>query len=215
MEISIVITCHNYAQYLGRSIRSAINQTFPRNQYEILVIDDASTDETKDVMDSYSGYIRPIHLKKNAGLSVARNTGIKMSIGKYVVVVDADDYIGENLLLIESLFLSDHKEWDAVSCDYDLIDDAGNVFDRKSGKEEPIACGILFKKDKLFDIGLYNPKYKAMEEVELRQRFEEKHRIENVNLSLYRYRKHDNNLTNNQQLMDHYSTLLKKDNSGL
>ncbi len=148
MEISIVITCHNYARYLGRAIRSAINQNFSRRKYEILVVNDASTDETKDVMDSFMGYIRPIHLDKNIGLSEARNIGIKRAIGKYVVNVDADDYISKNLLLIESAFLEQHVEWDAVSCDYDLIDNNGNVLETKNGKDEPIACGIMFNKDK-------------------------------------------------------------------
>ena len=212
MEISIVITCHNYARYLARGIRSAINQNFPRKKYEILVINDCSTDETKDVMDSFMGYIRPIHLDENIGLSEARNIGIKRAIGKYVVNIDADDYISENLLLIESAFLEQHKEWDAVSCDYDLIDDGGNVLEVKSGKEEPIACGIMFNKDKLFDIGLYDPEFKAMEEKEQRQRFESKYRIENIGLSLYRYRKHGNNLTNNTKKVEHYSKLLEDKN---
>ena len=214
MEISIVITCHNYARYLARAIRSAINQNYSRKKYEILVVNDASTDETMDVMNSFMGYIRPVHLDKNIGLSEARNIGIKRALGKYVVNVDADDYIGESLLLIESAFMEQHADWDAVSCDYDLIDDEGNVLETKSGKEETIACGIMFKKDMLFDIGLYDPRFKAMEEKELRQRFESKYKIENINLSLYRYRRHDNNLTNDAKAVEHYSKLLKdkKDN---
>lgn len=210
MEISIVITCHNYARYLGRAVRSAINQNFPKNNYEILVVNDGSTDETQQVMDSYMGYIRPIHLEKNLGLSEARNIGIKRSIGQYVVHIDADDFISENMILIESLFLKRHKDWDAVSCDYDLIDDDENILETKSGEKDPIACGILFRKDRLFDIGLYDPEFKAMEDVELRQRFEEKYKIGNINLSLYRYRKHDKNLTNNKQLMANYSNMLTK-----
>jgi len=210
MDISIVITCHNYARYLGRAIRSAINQNYSRKKYEILVVNDGSTDETRDVMNSFMGYIRPIHIDKNIGLSEARNIGIKRAIGKYVVNVDADDYIGESLLLIESAFLEQHRDWDAVSCNYDLIDDLGMVLDTKCGEKEPIACGIMFKKDLLFEIGLYDPKFKAMEERELRQRFENKYKIENINLSLYRYRRHENNLTNNTKTLKHYSKLLQE-----
>ena len=210
MENSIVITCHNYARYLGRAIRSAINQNFPKNNYEILVVNDASTDETREVMDSYMGYIRPINLESNVGLSEARNIGIKRSVGKYIVYVDADDYISENLILVETLYLKQHNDWDAVSCDYDVIDEEENIIEMKSGKKEPIACGILFRKDKLFDIGLYNPEFKAMEDVELRGRFEAKYKIENISLSLYRYRKHENNLTNNKKMMKYYGNLLNE-----
>lgn len=210
MEISIVITCYNYARYLGRAIRSAINQNYPRNKFEILVVNDGSTDETKEVIDSFTGYVRPLHLEKNQGLPKARNIGIKRAIGKYVVLVDADDYISEHLILIGSLFVERHKDWDAASCDYDLIDEEENILETKSGEKDPIACGILFRKDRLFNIGLYDPEFKAMEDVELRQRFEEKFKIGNINLSLYRYRKHDKNLTSNEQLMVHYSNKLAK-----
>lgn len=213
MEISIVITCHNYARYLGRAIRSSINQSYPKNKYEILVINDASTDETKNIMDSFLGYIRPIHLENNVGLAEARNIGIKRAIGQHVVYVDADDYIGENLILIESLFLREHKDWDAVSCNYDVIDNQGNVLEIKNGKEEPIACGIMFRNDRLFEIGLYDPSFKIMEEKELRQRFEKKYKIGHVNLSLYRYRKHGQNLTNNKQAVEYYTNLLNKKNN--
>ena len=208
MEASIVITCHDYDKYLGRAIRSAINQNFPRSEFETLVVNDSSPDETKEIMDSFMGYIRPIHLKENIGLAAARNLGIKRALGKYVVYVDADDYISQNLILIESSYLNEHKDWDAVSCNYDLIDSDGNILKTKNGKDEPIACGIMFRKDRLFDIGLYNPEFRAMEEEELRRRFESKYRIENIELSLYRYRRHEANLTNNKKKMAYYSELL-------
>lgn len=211
MDFSIVITCHNYARYLGRAIRSALNQNYHSKKYEVIVINDASTDETREVMDSYIGYIRPIHLEENMGLSVARNIGIKRAIGKYVVHVDADDYISENLILVESLFLAQNKDWGAISCDYDIIDDTGDVISMEDGIKNPIACGIMFRKDFLFDAGLYNPEYMAMEEVELRKRFENKYKIGHVNLSLYRYRKHGNNLTSNKELMRFYKKKLKSE----
>jgi len=208
MEISIVITCYNYARYLGRAIRSAVNQSYQKNKFEILVVNDASTDETKEVMDSFVGYIRPIHLKENVGLSEARNIGIKRSIGRYVMHLDADDYISEHILLIEQLFLMNHADWDAVSCDYDIIDDQGNVIETKNGEECPIACGIMFVKDSLFDIGLYNPQFRAMEEQELRRRFELKYKIGHASLSLYRYRRHENNLTNDKEIIQHFTKML-------
>lgn len=212
MEVSIIITCHNYDKYLGRAIRSAINQNFPKEVFEIVVVNDGSPDETKAIMDTFIGYIRPIHLEENMGLSSARNIGIRRSLGKYIVCVDADDYISQNLIFIESLYLNEHKDWDAVSCNYELVDDDGNFLEMRDGKKYPIACGIMFRKDCLFDIGLYNPDFKAMEEVELRQRFEDKYRIENIDLSLYRYRRHKNNLTNDKRKINYYSNKLNNKN---
>ena len=57
-------------------------------------------------MSSFAGFIKQIHLEKNLGLSSARNEGIKQAIGRYVINLDADDYVDDNLLLVESIFLT-------------------------------------------------------------------------------------------------------------
>ncbi len=102
MQVSVIITCHNYARYLSRAIRSAINQTIDEKDYEIIVVDDASTDETQSVMKTYSGKIKPLILKKNVGLAAARNEGLKSALGRFVLNLDADDYMDENLLCYDN-----------------------------------------------------------------------------------------------------------------
>ncbi len=209
MQVSVIITCHNYARYLSRAIRSAINQTLDRNDYEIIVVNDASTDETEKVMKTYSGRIKPLTLKKNAGLAAARNEGIKSALGRFVVNLDADDYVDENLLQVEMLFLNSNHTWDAVSCDYYLVDENEKHIGRISGSEKPIACGVMFRTDLLFGIGLYDENFKMREEEDLRIRFAKKHNIKNIELPLYRYRKHDNNMTNNKKDMAKYKKILR------
>ena len=214
MKISVIITCHNYAKYLSRAIRSAIDQTLDKRNYEIIVIDDASTDETKEVMNSYEGFIRPIFLKENVGLAQARNIGIRAALGRYVINLDADDYFDEKILYIESLFLGHNPEWGAVSCDYIIVDDKEKHIKRVSGKEHPIACGIMLRKDLLYDIGLYDSKFKVREEEELRKRFEKKYTIINLDIPLYRYRRHRKNLTKNKKEMEKYKKKLIKKHYG-
>ncbi len=209
MQVSVIITCHNYARYLSRAIRSVINQTLDRDDYEIIVVNDASTDETEKVMKTYSGRIKPLTLTKNAGLAAARNEGIKSALGRYVVNLDADDYVDENLLLVEMLFLNFNSTWDAVSCDYYLVDENEKHIGRISGSEKPIACGVMFRTDLLFGIGLYDENFKMREDEDLRLRFEKNHNIKNLELPLYRYRKHDNNMTNNKEGMAKYKKILK------
>jgi len=213
LQISVIITCHNYARYLSRAIRSAVNQSIGKNEYEIIVVDDASSDETQNVMMSYSGLIKPLTFKDNIGLAAARNEGIKKALGRYVVNLDADDYMDENLLLFESMFLNFNAEWDAVSCDYFLIDEDENHIGRVSGAEKPIACGVMFRTDRLFEIGLYDENFKMREEEELRIRFEKDHLIKNIEIPLYRYRKHEFNMTNNTDEMEKYGKFLKKKHS--
>ncbi len=209
MQVSVIITCHNYARYLSRAIRSAVNQAISKEEFEIIVVDDASTDETRKVMNTYSGRIKPLILKKNVGLAAARNEGIKAALGRFVVNLDADDYIDENLLLVEMMFLNANPSWDAVSCDYYLVDENEKHIGRISGSEKPIACGVMFRTDLLLRIGLYDENFKMREEEDLRIRFEKDHNIKNIELPLYRYRKHDNNMTNNKDGMAKYKKILK------
>lgn len=209
MQVSVIITCHNYGRYLARAIRSAVNQSVPKTEYEVIVIDDGSSDETPKVMQAFSGLIKPLMLKKNMGLAVARNTGIKMALGRYVVNLDADDYMDENLILVETMFLNANPSWDAVSCDYIVVDDDENHIERLNGDDNPIACGVMFRTDRLYAVGLYDEKFKMREEEDLRIRFQKDHTIRNIEIPLYRYRKHGNNMTRNKKAMRQYGKILK------
>jgi glycosyltransferase involved in cell wall biosynthesis len=207
--VSIIITTYNYAKYIERAIRSCIDQRLAKDEYEIIVVNDASTDRTKDILENYTDIVRIFNLKKNVGLAAARNFGVKKARGQYIIFLDADDYIHKDLLLVQKLFLSENNNIDAVSVDYYLVDEKGNHFKHVSASKKPIACGIMFRKDYLFDIGLYDEEFRAREEEELRKRFLKKYSIHNIIIPLYRYRMHDSNLTKNKNEMDKYAVLLK------
>jgi glycosyltransferase involved in cell wall biosynthesis len=148
------------------------------------------------------------------GLAAARNEGIKSALGRFVVNLDADDYVDENLILIELMFLNSNAGWDAVSCDYYLVDEDENHIKRISGSERPIACGVMFRTDLLLGIGLYDENFKMREEEDLRIRFERDYNIKNIELPLYRYRKHETNMTNNKKGMAKYKKILKTKHNG-
>ena len=213
MLVSIVITTFNYARYLERAIRSAMDQSLPRDSYEIIVVNDASTDETADILENYTGELRAVNLKTNLGLAAARNEGIRKARGQFVVFLDADDYIHRDMLKLQSIFLSENNSINAVSVDYYLVDELGNHLKHVDAAVKPIACGIMFRKDLLFDIGLYDEKFRAREEEDLRIRFLKKYSIYNIILPLYRYRKHGSNLTNNEKVMKKYMNKLSKKHS--
>ena len=102
---------------------------------------------------------------------------------------------------------------DAVACDYNLVNNKENVLSRENCIENPIACGIMFNKDQIIKIGLYDENFLLHEERDLRIRFLKKYNIHRLELPLYRYRKHENNMTNNKNDMDyHMSNLEKKHN---
>lgn len=208
--VSVIITTYNYGKYVERAIRSCIDQSLDKSAYEIIVVNDCSTDYTEKILENYKPDIRAFNLKNNIGLSAARNFGIKQARGQFVVFLDADDYIHKDLLLVEKLFLEENNKLDAVSVDYIQVDERGRHKKHLCAEKNPIACGIMFRKDLLYDIGLYDENFKAREEEELRIRFEKKYKIQNLCVPLYRYWIHDNNLTKNNMKMDFFKDKLTK-----
>ena len=206
--ISLIITAHNYAQYVERAIRSALDQSLSQSEYEILVINDASTDHTQDVLENYKEEVRVFNLEQNLGLSGARNFGIQKAKGQFIIFLDADDYIHRDLLKVQKLFLEENTKLDAVSTDYYLVNERGERIEHVCAEEKPIACGIMFRKDFLYNIGLYDEKFRAREEEDLRIRWTESYNIYNLIVPLYRYRMHDSNLTKNTSAMEEHRELL-------
>lgn len=197
--ISVIIPVFNREKYIGRCLRSLLNQSIERNLYEIIVIDDGSTDHTRKIINSFSDEVIFLSKKKNSGLSNAINLGIKKSRGKFIIRVDSDDYVNKDFLKILYLFLKDNKELDAVACDYYLVNDKEQIIKKVNCFENPIACGILFRAEQIKKIGLYKPGLLINEEIEFRKRFEKKYKITRVQLPLYRYRRHKTNLTNQRK----------------
>jgi glycosyltransferase involved in cell wall biosynthesis len=207
--VSLIITTYNYAQYVERAIRSALEQSLPVNQFEIIVVNDSSTDGTATILENYANDVRVFNLKENLGLAGARNFGIKKAKGQFILFLDADDYLHKETLRVQKLFLEENNNLDAVSVDYYLVDERGKHIEHVNANEKPIACGIMFRKDFLFNIGLYDEGFRAREEEDLRIRWTEKYNIYNIILPLYRYRMHDSNLTKNSTEMNKHQQMLQ------
>lgn len=97
-KISIIVPVYNVQQYLHQCVDSLLEQDI--KNYEIILIDDGSTDLSSEIVDEYANKdkkIKSIH-KMNGGLGSARNAGIKVSKGKYILFVDSDDYLEKNCL---------------------------------------------------------------------------------------------------------------------
>src|SRR5688500_3318505 len=88
MSVSVIIPNHNYVHYLREAIDGVINQTYP--DIEIIVVDDGSTDGSREILKSYGERIVSI-CQNNQGVSAARNNGVRSSRGQYVAFLDADD----------------------------------------------------------------------------------------------------------------------------
>ena len=211
-EISIIIPAYNAEKYIERTLRSCLSQSFADDNYEIIVIDDGSSDSTSRICSYYKEDIRYIQLDQNKGLPSAINIGIHNARSRYIVRVDADDYVHEDLLKVLYLFLSLNTSMHAVACDYFIVDETETVIERMNCAQHPIGCGIMFRKDSLIEIGLYDESFLMAEEVELRQRFEQNWQIHHVQVPLYRYLKHSANMTRNKDRYNHFINKAKHKN---
>ena len=107
IKLSIIVPVYNVEQYLHKCVDSLLAQDIPLTDYEIILVDDGSPDECPQICDEYAATydnIRVVH-RENGGLSAARNSGIEVAHGEYVMFVDSDDYIEPNVLsgLIEQV----------------------------------------------------------------------------------------------------------------
>ena len=211
MKYSIVITCYNRENFIGRAIRSAINQRgIERSSLEVIVVDDNSTDKSNFIIKDYENVIKYIRNNSNVGLPSSRNKGIKKSKGKYIFMLDSDDYLSEDTLNILGSFLDNNESWDAVSWDYFKVDKNEKFLKRFSYKKNPIACGVLYRRETIFEIGLYNEKFKILEDVEFRRRYLKKYNIGYIELPLYRYTMHEKNMTKDSSKIKIYRKKLAK-----
>jgi len=204
--VSIIITAHNYAKYLSQCIDSALNQNF--ENYEIIVVNDGSTDHTKDVLKNYesNNKIRIYHLQ-GVGLASASNFGIQKSKSKYIIRLDADDYFDENILLLESNILDKRADTGMVYPDYYLINKYGNIIEHirlpkvndeiKLFDRSPLAAGAMYRRSCYDAIGGYNEDLRYQEDYDFWLRFIEKFNVYNINLPLMYYRRHNNSMSGN------------------
>lgn len=199
--ISVIIPTYNQSQFLGRCLRSILDQIISKDEYEIIVINDGSNDQTTKVLKIYNKQISIIENKKNKGLPYSINKGIKKAKGRFVVRLDSDDYVNTNFLYILKIFLIENTTIDAVSCDYFIVNDREEIVSRKSSSKDPIGCGIMFRLEHLINLGLYDENFLVHEDKDLRLRFNEKYKVFRIPLPLYRYRKHQNNITNDEKKM--------------
>lgn len=100
MKLSIVIPLYNKELYIGRCLDSLLNQDVSSSEYEIIIINDGSTDTSGEIAQNYVDSYENIYLRnqQNVGLSATRNNGLEIAKGDYIYFLDADDYLAHNVL---------------------------------------------------------------------------------------------------------------------
>lgn len=123
MDVSIVITAYNYSSYIEECINSCIQQKKNPLKYEVIVVDDGSTDDTPELLNNIKNKLLRKYRIKNSGIEIASNFGFSKALGKYIVRVDADDKLKSNYLLMMQRNLTD--KFDFYYSDYEIINGDG------------------------------------------------------------------------------------------
>lgn len=199
MDISIIIINHNRSEYLERCLRSCVNQIVFNKRYEIIFVDDGSTDNSWEISNKFKSEIKRYKLKKNKGISYAANFAIKKSIGNYFIRVDSDDFLSKHSLQFMSEILDNNKKYAFVCSDHYRIDEFEyrEKLVRLSNSRiiKDHGAGILIRRNIFNSYNGYNIKLEEAEDYELLEKIMCDHPYFYLPIPLYRYYIHKKNIS--------------------
>lgn len=222
--ITVIIPAYNAQDFIRKSLESVFNQSY--KNLDIIVVNDGSSDKTCEIVEEYNN-VRLLH-KKNGGLCSARNFGVKNARGKYVVLLDADDYYEPDFIMMLYSHTSERVD-EIIMCDF-----------LKNGEKESnnYQYTEVEGKEKIFDLflhgGIYNRTVNKIYPIELiknvsfpegkdmlEDAYFTSHALEKCNKIIrlpyagYNYIRHDGTYTRNhlslRQLSSYHSNILEKD----
>jgi len=206
--ISVYITNRNYGEYLENAIKSVLKQSF--KNIELIIIDDASNDLSHKIIKKYENkkLCRAIYNFNKKGLIKSSNIAIKAAKGKFIIRLDADDYLEPNALSIFYNNINKDNNIAVVYSDYYLVDKKKNILSlekqmtraRSVMNDKPIlAACCLIRKTALFSVNLYDERFRKQDGYDIWYKLINNFKFKHINLPLFYYRRHENNLTSNQK----------------
>lgn len=153
MFISIIVPAFNVEPYIERCIESICHQDMSPEIYEIILVNDGSTDSTllkiKGVISKYRSHNIKLIDKPNGGLSSARNAGMQCASGDYIWFVDSDDYIAHNCLMSIYHDINNYKQLDVLAFNMEYVYDDGHSArnDRRLDEKKYLTGSELYLKD--------------------------------------------------------------------
>ena len=212
--ITVNICCYNSSKYLNETINSVLNQTY--SNWELLIIDDGSTDNTKYIVEQYLNKNSKIryYYQKNKGYSNARNKAINLSKGNWISLIDHDDVMFPERLLEQVSEIKKHPNAKLFSSNSQHIDDQGNYiidsfskfnplnldFSSRNAAFELIKNGcfvgtetVTFNKEVALKIGGFNENYKFLGDYDFFIKLALNYNIHISNKILSKHRVHKKN----------------------
>jgi glycosyltransferase involved in cell wall biosynthesis len=159
-KISVILRTYNSAEFVQKALGSIAVQTLPVSEFELVCVDDGSTDNTIEILETFASEHQDINLKivksEHGGAIRAINTGINNSTGQYIVLLDSDDNFEPLILENLSSVLDTKPEISFVYCDYYEKTGEKKKIVAVSDLMKTLAIGVMFRKDVLDAVGPYD-----------------------------------------------------------
>jgi glycosyltransferase involved in cell wall biosynthesis len=222
--VSVIIPAYNYAEYLVEAIESVLAQSL--RDCEIIVVDDASTDDTPEVAAYFGDRIRYTRNEVNRGLGLSRNRGLSLATGEYVAFLDADDLLLKDKLSLQVRFLDEHPEFGVAYCDTEFCSasasgtglrfsrfcapHSGDVLDAMSRNNFFPPVAALVRRRCLDLVGYFDDHYHPVQDWHLWIRLAQITPFRYQDRVLCRYRVHRRNVTHNRLAMSRANVRLRQ-----
>lgn len=225
-KVSVVIATYNRSRYVRGAIESVLRQDF--KDFEIIVVDDGSTDATKEALSKYKN-IRYIY-QENKGRSEARNAGIRAARAEYVAFLDDDDTWLEGKLSKQVVFLDSHPEAGLVHALSEVVDENGTILGKETAKrlnfyKRAIKIGytyegmsrlcivflsaVMLRKECFSQVGFFDGNIPAFEDWDFYLRFALKYKMSLIPEILVKYKLHKKNTSSDEFIRGRIQTALK------
>ena len=168
MKYSIIVTAYNYEKFLNICVDSCLQQS-QEISYEVIVINDGSTDRTEEILKEYNSPLLSYYTIPNSGIEAASNFGFQKAKGEYLIRLDADDLLLPNYLEVIDSYI-DQSQRKFYYPNYFVVDNEGKVLETMTlpafSKEEVmergdfLATGTVYRKEDLEEVGFYPTVYK-------------------------------------------------------
>lgn len=211
-KVSLLIPAFNRGRYIRQTVESALNQTYAN--IEVIVVDDGSTDDTREILESYAGRIKLLQHPggENRGQSASINLGLSNADGEYVAILDSDDYWEPDKLEYQVCYLDQHPDNGLIYCNGTAVSSNGEHLydiyspdDTENSKPENMLldCYFLLPNNPLVRMGVINKagrfdeSLRAAQDHDMAIRIAEITPIAYVDKPVFHYRRYDESISRN------------------
>ncbi len=203
--VTIYIVNHNYGKFIKKAIESVFSQS--HSNIQLIIIDNGSNDHSRQILRKLKPQQASVIFQKNKGLIAANNLAIKLSKGKYIMRLDADDWLKKNAVTMMVKEFKRNKKIGLVFSNYYEVDENENIskqvkrydFQKVKLLDRPAhgAC-TMFKSELFKKVGFYDEEFDCQDGFDIWLKFIKKYKVKSIKKSLWFYRQHGSNLTKNE-----------------